>query len=169
MVDALKQGGAFMGNRIKALFAPDNTLTMVHGNQKAVVRKDSIEVWDLDAGTITRADVEKKTYYVTTFADMRKGFTEGQKKLAELQAKNADEAKAGAGMRRRLRTPPMTFDVKVNNTGVSKMVNGLMAQEQIITMSARMVMPPDAANGGGCHASSDAGAPERRSPQSPIR
>ena len=62
---------SFLGKATKDLFAPTSSLTMVHGNQKAVVNKKSTQIIDLDKETITYIDTEKKTYTVMTFAQMR--------------------------------------------------------------------------------------------------
>ena len=75
MVDQLKSI-SFLGKTMNNLFAPTNTLTMVHGNQKAVVSKDSTEITDLDKETITHIDTAHKTYTVTTFAQMRQAIAD---------------------------------------------------------------------------------------------
>src|ERR1700761_2147332 len=63
MVDSLKSV-SFLSKSMGNMFAPMTTTTMVHGNQKAVVGKDSIEITDLDRETITRVDNVHKTYTV---------------------------------------------------------------------------------------------------------
>ena len=73
MVEPLKSL-SFLGKSMSNMFAPTNTLTMVHGNQKAVVTKESTEITDLDKETITRIDTVHKTYTVVTFAQMRQAF-----------------------------------------------------------------------------------------------
>lgn len=47
------------------MFAPTNIIVIVHGNQKATVSKDSIEIINLNAGSMTRVDTVKETYAVT--------------------------------------------------------------------------------------------------------
>ena len=61
-VDTLKQV-SFISKSIKEMLAPTSTLTMVHGNQKAVVNKDSTEITDLDKECIIRIDTPKKDLY----------------------------------------------------------------------------------------------------------
>src|ERR1700728_1528881 len=70
MVDSLKSV-SFLSKSMGNMFAPMTTTTMVHGNQKAVVNKDSIEITDLDRETITHIDNAHKTYSVVTFDQMR--------------------------------------------------------------------------------------------------
>lgn len=109
------------------MFAATSTTTMVHGNQKAVVRPESIEIWDLDAQTISHVDKVKKTYWVVTFAEMRQAMSKamGQANQPMPQAQTPQPQS-------NLKT---TFQVAVNNTGVTKPVNGVSAQEQVITMT----------------------------------
>ena len=126
----------------KGLFAPTNTLTMVHGNLKAVVTKDSTEIIDLDKETITRLDTVKKTYTVVTLDQMRQAMANMPKQMEQAQAqmKQAQQPKTD------LKT---SFDVSVKNTGVTKVVNGLSAQEQVITLQMHVTNPNAPASGGG--------------------
>jgi hypothetical protein len=142
LVDALK-GQAFIAKSVNKMFAPTNTLTMVHGNQKATVSKESTEIIDLDQGAITHIDMVKKTYTVVTFAQMRQAMANMPKQMQQAQTQMQQ---AQAQMKQAQSQMPQSdlktsFDVKVNNTGVSKVVNGLMAQEQLITMSMHITDP----------------------------
>jgi hypothetical protein len=118
----------------------------VHGNQKAVVNKDSTEITDLDKETITRIDTVKKTYSVVTFAQMRQAFANAPKQLEQVQAKaQAAPANQQPAMPSNLKT---SFEVSAKNTGVTKVVNGISAQEQLVTMQMHMTdtsAPPDQA------------------------
>jgi hypothetical protein len=147
-VDTLKQV-SFLSHSIKDMLAPTSELTMVHGNQKAVVSKDSTEITDLDKECIIRIDNLKKTYTVTTFAEMRQAFANMPKQMEAMNAKlkenQAQMQQAQAQMKAQQPSNIQTsFDVKVNNTGVTKVVNGLNAQEQVVTMTMHvtMVTPP---------------------------
>src|ERR1700737_66798 len=88
MVDQLKSV-SFLSKSMNNMFAPTTTLTMVHGNQKAVVSKDSTEIIDLDKETITRIDTAKKTYFVVTFAQMRQAVENMPKQIQQAQAQQA--------------------------------------------------------------------------------
>jgi hypothetical protein len=124
---------------VNNMFAPTTTTTMVRGNQKAVVGKDSTEITDLDRETITRIDNLHKTYTVTTFAQMRqaiadmpKQMEQAQSKVKEAQAEQAQQPKSNI---------QTSFDVSAKNTGVTKDVNGLTAQEQVVTMQMHATDP----------------------------
>jgi hypothetical protein len=145
MVDQLKSV-SFLSKSMSNMFAPTTTLTMVHGNQKAVVSKDSTEIIDLDKETITRIDTAKKTYSVVTFAQMRQAVENMPKQLQQAQAQQA-QTKPVQGQQPKpdLKT---SFEVSAKNTGVTKVVNGISAQEQVITMQMHMTdanAPPDQA------------------------
>ena len=139
MVDQLKSI-SFLGKTMNNLFAPTNTLTMVHGNQKAVVSKDSTEITDLDKETITRIDTAHKTYTVTTFAQMRQAFANMPKQMEQAQAqmKQAQAQQQAQQPKTDLQT---SFDVSAKNTGVTKEINGLTAQEQVVTMQMHITDP----------------------------
>jgi hypothetical protein len=140
MVDQLKSI-SFLGKTMSNAFAPITTTTMVHGNQKAVVSKDSTEITDLDKETITRIDTAHKTYTVMTFAQMRQAINEmpkqmeqAQQKMKEAQAQQAQQPQPKSDLK-------TTFDVSAKNTGVTKTVNGLTAQEQVVTMQMHVTDP----------------------------
>jgi hypothetical protein len=138
MVAPLKSMG-FLSKSVGNMFAPNTTTTMVHGNQKAVVGKDSTEITDLDRETITHIDNLHKTYSVVTFAQMRQAFENMPKQMeqAQQQAKQ-DQPQQPQQPKTDLKT---SFDVSVKNTGVSKDVNGLTAQEQVVTMQMHVTDP----------------------------
>jgi hypothetical protein len=136
MVAPLKSMG-FLSKSVSNMFAPNTTTTMVRGNQKAVVGKDSTEITDLDRETITHIDNLHKTYSVVTFAQMRQAFENMPKQMEQAQEKAKDQPQQPQ-QKSDLKT---SFDVSVKNTGVSKDVNGLMAQEQLVTMQMHVTDP----------------------------
>src|SRR6202453_4938678 len=139
MVDSFKSV-SFLSKSMGNMFAPMTTTTMVHGNQKAVVGKDSTEITDLDRETITRIDNIHKTYTVTTFAQMRQAIANMPKQMeqAQEQVKQAQAQQAAQQPKTDLKT---SFEVSAKNTGVSKEVNGLTAQEQEVTMQMHITDP----------------------------
>ena len=133
---------SFLGGATKEMLAPTNSLTMVHGNQKAVINKDSTEIIDLDKETITHIDAAKKTYTVMTFAQMRQAAADMMKRI---QQAPPQQAVAAQQPKSDLKT---SFEVSVKNTGLSKSVNGLNAQEQVVDMQMHITNP----NGAGTEA-----------------
>jgi hypothetical protein len=123
---------SFLSHSIKDMLAPITTTTMVHGNQKAIVGKDSTEITDLDGERIIHIDNLKKTYTVITFAEMRQAFLNMSKQMDKVQTQpDQPQPKQPTDIK-------TSFDMKVNNTGATKVVNGLEAQEQIITMNMKV-------------------------------
>jgi hypothetical protein len=139
MVDSLKSV-SFLSKSMSNAFAPITTTTMVHGNQKAVVAKDYTEITDLDRETITHIDTLHKTYSVVTFAQMRQAFANMPKQMeqAQEQVKQAQAQQPAQQPKSDLKT---SFDVSAKNTGVTKEVNGLTAQEQVVTMQMHITDP----------------------------
>ena len=130
---------SFLSKSMRDMLAPMTTTTMIHGNQKAVVSKDFTEITDLDKETVTHIDNLHKTYTVVTFAQMRQAFQQMPKQMqqAQDQAKQAQQQQPQQP-KSDLKT---SFDVSVKNTGVSKEINGLTAQEQLVTLQMHVTDP----------------------------
>ncbi|MEA2541793.1 MAG: hypothetical protein QOH35_3159 [Acidobacteriaceae bacterium] len=145
MVAPLKSMG-FLSKSLRDMLAPNTTTTMVHGNQKAVVGKDSIEITDLDKETVTHIDNLHKTYTVVTFAQMRQAFQQMPKQMEQAQDKaKQDQAPQPQQPKSDVKT---SFDVSVKNTGATKQINGLTAQEQLVTLQMHATDPNAAATQG---------------------
>jgi hypothetical protein len=130
---------SFLSKSMRDMLAPTTTTTMIHGNQKAVVSKDFTEITDLDKETVTHIDNLHKTYTVVTFVQMRQAFQQMPKQMqqAQDQAKQAQQQQPQQP-KSDLKT---SFDVSVKNTGVSKEINGLTAQEQLVTLQMHVTDP----------------------------
>jgi hypothetical protein len=129
----------FISKQMKSLTEPTSEITMVHGNQKAIVSKDYTEIWDLDKEVIIHIDNTKKTYSVVTFADMRKMIEEMPAKMAQMQ-EQMKEAQAKAAQQQKGQTPQVppnlqfAFSTDVKDTGLSKMIGPYSATQHILTM-----------------------------------
>lgn len=136
-VDMLKNY-ALISKQMKSMTDPTSEITMVHGNRKAVVSKDSSEIYDLDKQVIIRIDNTKKSYYVTTFADFRKMMQEMPQRMAAMQQQMKDQqAKAQQQQQGQGTAPPnlqFNFTTTVSDPGPSKVINGQNATQQIMTM-----------------------------------
>jgi hypothetical protein len=132
-IDFLR-GQAFIGKQIDQMLAPTNRLILVHGNQKAEVSKERTEIIDLDKGEIIRIDHVKKTYTIVTFEQMRKMMATMPERMKEMQAAQKQPQMPQTDLQ-------FTFETSVNNTGVTKVVNGLTAQEQIVTLKMITTVP----------------------------
>ena len=129
---------SFLSKSMRDMLAPITTTTMIHGNQKAVVGKDSIEITDLDKETVTHIDPVHKTYTVVTFAQMRQAFAQVPKQMQQAQDKAKQAPEQPQQPKSDLKT---SFDVSVKNTGATKEISGLTAQEQLVTLQMHVTDP----------------------------
>jgi hypothetical protein len=135
-------GGSLMGmmkfashfsRQAKDLGAPLVSSVYVQGNRMARIDPLTIEIIDLDTETITNVDLQKHTYTQMTFEQMRQQFDQAVQQAKEQQAKQ----KAAAPPPPSQQNPDnvqVSFKVNVRNTGTTKQVNGVSADESILTM-----------------------------------
>src|ERR1039458_4866214 len=107
---------AFISKQMRQMTEPTSEITMVHGNQKAVVSKDYTEIYDLDKEVFIHIDSTKKTYSVVTFADYRKMIQEMPAKMAQMQQQMKDaQAKAAQQQSQAPAIPPnLQFNFTTN-------------------------------------------------------
>lgn len=129
---------ALISKQMRQMTDPTSEITMVHGNQKAIVSKDYTEIWDLDKESIIHIDNTKKTYSVVTFADMRKMIQELPAKMQQMQDQMKEQqAKMQQAQNQAPAIPPnlqFATTVDVKDTGLTKMVDKYNAKQQILTM-----------------------------------
>ena len=99
-------------------------------NRLANVSPDSIQIIDLDKETITQIDVQKKTYTVMTFEQMKQAIEAAR---AQVQQQPAPQA-AQPAPKSDAQNVKMSFDVKVRNTGAEREISGLSSSESILTL-----------------------------------
>jgi hypothetical protein len=132
VVSMMKLAGTF-SKQARQAADPVVSTVMVKGNRMIRIGKESSEIIDLDAGTITVVDHVKKQYTTMTFEQMRQQVDAAMAKAKEEQAKQAKQPPpppdSGA------QNVDVKFKVKVRNTGTSKDVVGLSAKESIMTMT----------------------------------
>lgn len=126
IVSLMKFAGAFSKDARRAT-DPINSTIAVKGNR--MVRKSQLTatITDLDAETITTINFEKKTYWTMTFAQMKEAMDNAMKQMSQAKA---DSSQNGAPD-----TSNVKFDVKVEDTGQTKPINGIPAHEMILTMT----------------------------------
>ena len=99
-------------------------------NRLANVSPDSIEIIDLDKETITQIDVQKKTYSVMTFAQMKQAMENARAQMQQQAAQQPAQPAPNPDTQ----NVKASFDVKVRNTGVQKQISGLQSSESILTL-----------------------------------
>jgi hypothetical protein len=113
------------------------TSVAVKGDRKASLSDSAGQIIDLKEEKIYEIDVRRKTYKVTTFAELRRRMEEAQKK-AEEDAKKAQAqektAKPAAGNKDQKQLD-VDFDLK--ETGQKKTINGFDTREIVMTITMR--------------------------------
>jgi hypothetical protein len=118
MAGMLKVAGVFS----KQAREPIQQTIAVKGDRMATRGSTSVSIIDLRAGTITTVDLQKKTYVVMTFEQMKQRMEEAQQKIQQHKKdQNGD-------------TADIKFKVSVNPTGGAKRLNGTDAKEVVVKM-----------------------------------
>jgi hypothetical protein len=119
MVGVIRMAGAFSKDAAKAMDPIQSTIS-VKGNR--LLRKSNLStvIMDIDAETITTINPEKKTYSVMTFAQMK-----------EMMQQMSEKMKQGKGKEE------VDWDVKMDDTGQTKSINGSQAHEMIMTITMK--------------------------------
>lgn len=119
-------GGALAGVlKVASVFSkqarePIQTTISVKGDRMVTRGPNHATIIDLNNQTITSVELQKKSYSVMTFDQMKQMLEQTQQRLQN--SKNSADA------------PSMNFKVSANNTGNSKQVNGYDAKELILKM-----------------------------------
>jgi hypothetical protein len=112
----------------------------VKGDRKKIVGDESGQIVDLKDEKIYDLDLKKKTYRVTTFAQLRQQLEEARRKAA------ADLEKAQADLQDQTAAPAapsngdaaqLEVDFDVKETGETKSVNGFDARRIVMTIALR--------------------------------
>jgi hypothetical protein len=109
---------------------------IVKSDRKATLHEDNEQIVDLAEEKIYDLDLKKKTYKVTTFAELRRQFEEAQRKAAE-DAKREETSAKDSPAERDPNAKEMEVDVDVKNTGEKKTINGFDTHEAVMTVTVR--------------------------------
>ena len=107
---------------------------IVKGDRKATVRDDTEQIVDLAEEKVYDVDLKKKSYRVTTFAELRRRWEEQQKK-AEDNARRQESRGSNAEKDPNAKDVEIDFDLK--NTGEKKAINGFDTEQQVIAITVR--------------------------------
>ena len=109
----------------------------VKGSRKISFNDTTGQIVDLSEEKVYDLDMKKKTYKVTTFADLRRKMLEDQQKAEENAKKQAASEPATNEPARDPNQKDVEIDFDLKNTGQSKTLNGFSTQEQIVTVTVR--------------------------------
>jgi hypothetical protein len=134
LVNVMKFAGAFSKDARKAM-DPIKSRTSIKGNRMVHRSADIASIIDLDKETITQINYAKKTYSVATFAQIKQAMDQMSQKMQQQKDNSGQQV-------------DMHFDVKVNDTGQTKVINGNNAQEMIMNITMQGADPKSGAKGG---------------------
>jgi hypothetical protein len=104
----------------------------VKGDRKATLSEASGQIIDLMEEKVYDLDIKKKSYRVTTFAELRKRMEEARKKTAENASKEQDKQPEPDKNQKE-----MEIDFNVRNTGEKKAINGFDTHQVVMTVTVR--------------------------------
>jgi hypothetical protein len=137
IVGLMKVAGTFSKD-LKQTMEPTTSAVLIKGNRMASIHPNRTEIIDLDKETITQIDHERKQYSVVTFQQLKQQMEEAQRKAQERAKKQSAQAPANNGQ-----PAQMNFKVNVRNTGVTRTVSGLNANESILTLAMEQTNQQD--------------------------
>lgn len=119
MKSMMRVAGAFS----KQAREPMVSTIFLKGNRMATVHAQFADVVDLDKENMTHIDFAKKTYSVTTFAEMRQAMEEAMQKMEGQKASAKDP------------NTDVNFRVSATPTGQKRTINGFDAKEMILNIA----------------------------------
>ena len=114
------------------------TSVALKGDRKMSTTDRTAQLIDLSEEKVYEFDLAKKTYTVTTFAELRRQMEEAQRKAREqAQKQQAREQKAEKAPERDPNAKEMEVDFSVKTTGEKKNVNGFDTHQVLLTITVR--------------------------------
>ncbi len=120
----------FLSSQARHVGDPVFSTIYLKDNRLANVSPESIEIIDLDKETITQIDVQRKTYTVVTFDQIKEQVENARQQIEKQPPSQPAAAQPAADP-----NVKMSFDVKVRKTGAQKEISGLHSNEAILTMT----------------------------------
>jgi hypothetical protein len=112
-------GNADHGSTLRAASQDQKFTVYVKGPKMARIGTDFSWIYDLDAGTVTTLDNQKRTYSKLTFEEMRQQMNQVQQRATKDPTSNVE------------------FDVKSEKTGQTRTIDGRTASEIRITLTSK--------------------------------
>ena len=114
------------------------SIVAVKGDRKATLSDTTGQIIDLAEEKIYDLDMKKKTYKVTTFAELRKQMEDARRE-AEKNAREqrSEPSKPSAPAQKDPNEKEVEVDFDIKNTGVSKSINGFDTKQSVVTITVR--------------------------------
>jgi len=123
----------------------------VKSNRKATMNEQTGQIVDLSEEKVYDLDLKKKTYKVTTFAELRRRMEEAQRKAEEDARKQEGRESPPSTSNEK---QEMEVDVDIRKTGEQKAINGFDTHQVVMTITLRE-KGKTLAQGGGMVATTD--------------
>ena len=108
----------------------------VKGDRRMTTNDSTGQIVDLAEEKVYDLDLKKKSYKVTTFAEIRRQFEEAQRK-AEAEARKEQEKSGEKPAERDPNAKELEVDFDIKNTGERKTINGFDTRQAIVTVTVR--------------------------------
>jgi hypothetical protein len=108
----------------------------VKGDRKATIGDTSSQIIDLREEKVYDIDLRKKSYRITTFAELRRKLEEARQKAAENASKEAGKPQ-DKPQEPDKNQKQMEVDFDVKNTGEKKTINGFDTHQVVMTVTVR--------------------------------
>ena len=113
------------------------SVVAVKGNRKATLSDTNGQIIDLTVEKIYDLDMKKKTYKVTTFAEIRKQMEEAKREAEKSAREQASEERSNKPAEKDPNAKEVEVDFDYKNTGATKSINGFDTKQAIITITVR--------------------------------
>ena len=117
------------------------TTVAVKGNRKATMSESGGQIIDLTEEKIYDVDLKKKTYKVTTFAQLRaeieKAQREAEKNAREMEKAERQESEPSKPAEKDPNQKEFEVDFDLKNTGAAKNINGFDTKQTVMTITVR--------------------------------
>jgi hypothetical protein len=112
------------------------SMVAVKGNRKATMSDTTGQIIDLTEEKVYDLDIKKKTYKVTTFAELRRQLEEARRD-AEKAAKDAGAAEPGKPAEKDPNEKEFEVDFDIKNTSETRTINGFNTTKTVMTVTVR--------------------------------
>jgi hypothetical protein len=112
------------------------SMVAVKGNRKVTMSDTTGQIIDLSEEKIYDLDVRKKTYKVTTFAQLRAEMEKAQRE-AEKAARESEPSEPSKPAEKDPDQKEFEVDFDIKNTGASRNINGFDTKQTVMTITVR--------------------------------
>lgn len=117
------------------------TTVAVKGNRKATLSEATGQIIDLGEEKIYDLDIKRKTYRVTTFAQLRaemeKARREAEQQAREAQAETREPSEPSAPAQQDPNQKEFEVDFDLKQTGATRAINGFNTTQTVMTITVR--------------------------------